>query len=227
MTLPTATELLGPPEVDGVGVATTAASPFQPGVAAAIAPDSPATPSDEHLLARFLKGDREALGALASRHEPQLLGLACALTGRRDLALESVQDTWLRVIKYGRSFRSGSSVKTWLYRILINACKDARTKNSRFRFASTTSARGGTGGLPTGDVATTSSNLSDSPDLALLRTTIDTLSGDQKLLILLCYHNGLSHPQAAEVLDIPVGTLKSRLHTTLTTLRTHLKEPLA
>lgn len=213
MTLPPAAELLG---AQGVGELDVAAD-FQPDSTPAIPASAP---TDEHLLARFLKGDRDALGLLASRHEPQLLGLACALTGRRDLALESVQDTWLRVIKYGRSFRSGSTVKTWLYRILINACKDARTKNARFRLP-----RGGTGSSPASDVATTPSDLSDSPDLALLRTTIDTLTGDQKLLILLCYHNGLSHPQAAEVLDIPVGTLKSRLHTTLTTLRTRLKDP--
>lgn len=214
MTLPPAAELLG---ADGVGEVEVAAD-FQPDSA----PAMPASaPTDEHLLARFLKGDRDALGQLASRHEPQLLGLACGLTGRRDLALESVQDTWLRVIKYGRSFRSGSTVKTWLYRILINACKDARAKNARFRLS-----KNGTGGSPATEVTNAPSEFSDSPDLALLRGSIDTLSGDQKLLILLCYHNGLSHPQAAEVLDIPVGTLKSRLHTTLTTLRTKLKEPL-
>ncbi len=217
MTLPPASELLGAP---GVGEVEVAAD-FQPDPTAVIPSSAAATPTDEHLLARFLKGDREALGQLASRHEAQLLGLACGLTGRRDLALEAVQDTWLRVIKYGRSFRSGSSVKTWLYRILINACKDARGKNARFRITN-----GGIGSLPASGVATTAADL-HSPDLAHLRTTIDTLSGDQKLLILLCYHNGLSHPQAAEVLDIPVGTLKSRLHTTLTTLRSGLKEPLS
>lgn len=211
MTLPPAAELLGAHGVGGVEVAAD----FQPDPTTAIPPSARAAPTDEHLLARFLKGDREALGVLASRHEPQLLGLACALTGRRDLALESVQDTWLRVIKYGRSFRSGSSVKTWLYRILINACKDARTKNARMRL--TTSPERERAG----------SESPDSPDLTRLRSIIDTLTGDQKLLILLCYHNGLSHPQAAEVLDIPVGTLKSRLHTTLTTLRSRLKEPLA
>ena len=217
MTLPPAAELLGASRVGEVEVEQA----LHPDPTSAIAHPAQAATTDEHLLARFLKGDRDALGVLASRHEPQLLGLACALTGRRDLALESVQDTWLRVIKYGRSFRSGSSVKTWLYRILINACKDARTKNARFRIT-----KGGTGSLPASDVATTPSDL-HSPDLTHLRTTIDTLSGDQKLLILLCYHNGLSHPQAAEVLDIPVGTLKSRLHTTLTTLRSRLKVPLA
>jgi RNA polymerase sigma-70 factor, ECF subfamily len=222
MTLPPAAELLGD---QGVGELDVAAD-FQPDSTPAIPARSP---TDEHLLARFLKGDRDALGTLASRYEPQLVGLACGLTGRRDLALESVQDTWLKVIKYGRSFRSGSTVKTWLYRILINACKDSRSKNSRFRLPLT---RSGAGSAPASDDATTPSNLPDTPDLTQLRTIVDTLSGDQKLLILLCYHNGLTHPQAAEVLDIPVGTLKSRLNTTLNTLRTRLnaphdKEPLA
>ncbi len=217
MTLQPAAELLGAHGVDEVGpdAASANAPPHPP----AITTHSPCGPTDELLLARFLKGDRDALGTLATRHESQLLGLACALTGRRDLALEAVQETWLKVIKYGRSFKSGSTVKTWLYRILINNSKDVRKKS-----------RGGTGSSLPVRLSTDApdnqqqhfSDPPDPPDLAHLRTAVDNLSGDQKLLILLCYHNGLTHPQAAEVLNIPLGTLKSRLNTILTTLRTRL-----
>src|SRR5262245_51157650 len=80
------------------------------GVEAAAPPDdhaAPVSPTDEDLHARFLRSDREALGQLAQRHEANLLGLASGLlNGRRDLAMEAVQDTWLRVIKYAKSFRS-------------------------------------------------------------------------------------------------------------------------
>ena len=95
-------------------LATPAASPSVASDAALSDP-VPATNSDESLLARFLAGERDALGLLAERYERQLLGLASALLrGRRDLALEATQECWLRVIKYGRSFKRGSSVKTWL-----------------------------------------------------------------------------------------------------------------
>ncbi|MCH8805838.1 MAG: hypothetical protein IH986_07100, partial [Planctomycetes bacterium] len=75
--------------------------------------------SDEQLLERFVKRkDRTALAALAQRHERALLGLAGGLLGgRRELACDAVQETWLRVIRYGESFNGRSSFKTWLYRI--------------------------------------------------------------------------------------------------------------
>jgi RNA polymerase sigma-70 factor (ECF subfamily) len=55
-----------------------------------------------------------------------------------------------------------------------------------------------------------------------LREAVGGLSTEQREIVLLCYHEGLSHAQAAEVLEIPVGTLKSRLHSALKELREHL-----
>lgn len=76
----------------------------------------PSDDDDRALLNRFaLDGDAEALGALASRHERVLLGLAGGvLGGNHALAVEAVQNAWVKVIRYGRSFRGTSSVKTWL-----------------------------------------------------------------------------------------------------------------
>lgn len=187
------------------------------------AESAPAQASDEHLLAAFLKGDAASLGQLAERHERQLLGLAMGLLGgRRDLAMDAVQDTWLRVIKYGKSFRSGSTVKTWLYRILVNTCKDARTRS--FKFSGR--GQGGTGGSPPVEnlAIADSSASADTPSQSRIRSAIESLPGDHRLLVLLCYHNGLTHPQAADVLGIPVGTLKSRLHAALSHLRKCLEE---
>src|SRR5262245_21465378 len=83
--------------------------------------------SDESLLQAFNKGERQALGLLAKRYERPLLGLALGLlSGRDDLARDAIQETWLRVIRYGKTFNGSSSVKTWLYRIAINRCHEAR-----------------------------------------------------------------------------------------------------
>ena len=174
---------------------------------------SAAEQSDEALLARFLRGEREALGRLAEQYEPALLGFACgALAGRRDLAMEAVQETWLRVIKYGKSFRAGSSVRTWLYRVLINACNDTRSRSQRMRL-----------GVIAEDIP--ANEATDGEVYARVREAVGGLSGEHRLLVLLCYHQGMTHPQAAEVLEIPVGTLKSRLHAALGKLREKLGEP--
>ena len=85
--------------------------------------------SDEQLLARFARGDRGALGTLAERHESNLVGLAAGrVDGRVDLAQDAVQESWLRVIKYSRSFEGKSSFRTWVYRVVINRCREMMEK---------------------------------------------------------------------------------------------------
>jgi RNA polymerase sigma-70 factor (ECF subfamily) len=169
---------------------------------------------DLTLLHRFAKGEDAALGELAARYERALLGLAMGLLSDRELARDAVQETWLRVIKSARHFAGASTVKTWIYRILINRALDLRQARRRMRIG------------PLADQVTASGQ----PDQAahhlengqLLRHAVDALPADQRLILLLSYHEGLSHSAAAEVLDIPVGTLKSRLHAALTQLRARL-----
>lgn len=79
--------------------------------------------SDEQLLKAFTRGDRAALGELAKRHERALLNLAWGMLGSRERAVDAVQETWLRVIRYAAGFNGNSSVRTWLYRIAVNQCR--------------------------------------------------------------------------------------------------------
>ena len=179
----------------------------------------PAKPADADsardlkLLRRIAKTDLAALGTLAGLYEPSLLGLARALlTGRDDLARDAVQDTWERVIRGARSFAERSTVRTWLYRILVNRCHDLRAKAARER--SPVLAR-----LPRAEAAEPAERMELS---TRVRAAAAELPDGQRLVLLLCYHRSLSHTQAAEVLDIPVGTLKSRLAKALASLRDSL-----
>jgi RNA polymerase sigma-70 factor, ECF subfamily len=167
----------------------------------------PTPRSDEQLLGDFAKGDTASLGELAQRYEPLLLGLARGLlSGRDDLARDVVQETWIRVIKYARHFESRSSAKTWLYRIVVNKCHDAREATKRQANLSSN------GSLPSAH--------DPAPDLDNSFTRLlDAIPDSVRLILLLCHHQGLTHEQAAEVLGIPVGTLKSRQHAALQHLR--------
>jgi len=170
--------------------------------------------TDELLLARFVKGDRDALGALAERHETHLLGLARGLlNGRSDLARDAVQETWVRVIRYGASFDQRSTVRTWIYRIVINQCKNIRRARQSQEpiAASRTPVAARAGSTDPGD--------RDSPPMEALRAAVSRLDRNKSDIILLCYHSGMTHETAAEILRIPVGTLKSRLHAALKELR--------
>lgn len=174
------------------------------------------TRSDEDLLRAFARTrSHNDLAELARRYEEPLLGLATGLVREdRALAADAVQEAWLRVIRHAGSFQSRSSVKTWLYRIVINRCLDLRAKNPRPLSLNRTTGHT----QPIEPVAPHAAPLS--APLNAVRTAMNVLSEDQRVILLLCYHRGLTHAQAAEVLGIPLGTLKSRQHAAITALRT-------
>lgn len=192
----------------------------------------PSPITDEQLLTRFNRGDRSALGLLAARYENSLVGLATGLlNGRADLAHDAVQESWVRVIKYAKSFAGQSSFKTWMFRIVINNCRSMREAARTTPSPSLLGEGGGGSATPGAGASRSTPKTPDSP-LRLVAPEVDveeviaalaSLPAQTRLLLLLCYHRGLTHPQAADVLGIPVGTLKSRLHAALTELRADLQ----
>lgn len=171
--------------------------------------------TDEQLLAEFVKGDQAALGALARRYEAALLGLANGLIGgRAEMACDAVQETWVRVIRFAKQFGGRSSFKTWLYRIAVNQCRSLQTVRQLAEITEPADR----------------DDKSDGPERAAekternhaLRCAVNRLDDDRRTVVLLCYHDGMTHESAAEILGIPLGTLKSRLHAALEELRSQL-----
>jgi RNA polymerase sigma-70 factor, ECF subfamily len=161
--------------------------------------------TDEDLLAQFGRGRRDALGTLAERHERGLLGLALGMLGDRQRAEDAVQETWTRVIRGARAFEGRCRVKTWLYTICMNRCRDLRRERM--------------GSLADGAVAEMSPTVAPPDEASALRDLVDRLGEGRREVLLLCYHDGITHEIAAEILGIPVGTVKSRLHAALGELR--------
>jgi len=170
-------------------------------------PDDP----DLSLLQRFARGDNAALGELARLYEHSLLGLALGITGNRELARDAVQDTWVRIIGGAAQFQGLSTVRTWMYRILINRAitlRQTATKRPALLLR------------PESLDAVPDAHSAD--DAEQVRVAMRELSPNHQLILVLCYHEGFSHEAAADVLGIPLGTLKSRLHAALTALRARL-----
>jgi RNA polymerase sigma-70 factor, ECF subfamily len=173
--------------------------------------------TDKELLARFVRGQREALGELAQRYERALLGLSLGiLGGQRDLAMDVVQETWVRVIRFGDRFDGRSSVKTWLYRIAINQSHTMLAKVN----PATSSSPSTLDDLQQSEIAMTNAQTSERKNE--LSRAVQRLPLPKRTVLLLCYHAEATHEQAAEVLGIPLGTLKSRLNAALKDLRSAL-----
>lgn len=180
------------------------------------APIAMTTNTDEQVMRQFAAGARNALAELARRFEGPMLGMAAGLLGeQRELACDAVQETWLRVIRFAGKFDGRSSVKTWLYRILINQCCDLR----RICRAAATSLNSTDkpAHAPVAESVGTEASSRETNHAVL--EAVERLPTDQRTVVLLCYHAGMTHAQAAEILEIPVGTLKSRLHAALERLR--------
>ena len=177
--------------------------------------------SDEELLRGFGGGDRGALGALAGRYERPLLSLARAILGSDDLAADAVQETWLRVIRYAGGFNGRSSVKTWIYRIAINQCRNLLSARPvEVGEAGGEMAAAGGESAAAGDDPVKAAMRQDEAER--LKLAVEGLSPPLRETVLLCYTHGLTHDEAAEAMGIPVGTVKSRVHAALEELRGRL-----
>jgi len=197
----------------------------------------PAT--DETLIAEFATGRRAALEELARRYERPLLGLAQGLlNGDATLAQDAVQETWVRLIRFAGQFNGRSRFKTWIYRIAINQCRTLQSSPPREALGNTHNASDFdketiAQAIATRNHASESGSASQNTtrtksifdpivareESAELHAALDRLGMDQRNVLLLCYHAGMTHPEAADILDIPLGTLKSRLSTALAELR--------
>ena len=136
-----------------------------------------------------------------------MLGLARGLLGGRlDLAMDAVQETWVRVIRFAGGFQGRSSVKTWLYSILVNQCRAMRGAQREVGTLPETLAAGG----------------EERPGDEKLHAALEGLGEAGREVVLMCYHAGLTHEVVAEVLGVPLGTVKSRLHGALRDLRAGL-----
>jgi RNA polymerase sigma-70 factor, ECF subfamily len=190
-------------------------------------PDHSPTPdSDEQLLIRLRDGDREVFGSLVRRYERELYGYLRRYLGDDDLADDVFQTTFLAVFRKIKQYEPGRPARPWLYAIATNQAIDALRKQNRRaeHRADLLVAQDDEGELrplfellPAPDAAPP-----DYADLAeqreLVRAAVDRLPGLLREVILLAYFQGMKYRDIAEVLDIPLGTVKSRLHAALVKL---------
>ena len=158
--------------------------------------------TDADLVARVLVDvDQNAFGELVRRHQSAVRGLLRQLT-RTDVALadDLAQQTFLRAYKNIRSFRGEARFSTWLYRIAYNCFReDARRRKELV-------------GIDEEQLQTQHDPQVANPALRHdLMRALSLLPLNERSAVLLCCQNGLSHDEAARVLDIPLGTVKTNV----------------
>jgi RNA polymerase sigma-70 factor (ECF subfamily) len=180
--------------------------------------------SDEKLFARFREtGDRDVFGQLVKRYEREVFGYLKRYLGDQQLAEDAFQATFIAIFRKADQFEAGRSFRPWLYTIATNKAIDAQRskKRSRLRSLDTDLSRSNGSGQgrqlsmleqlvdPTADVQNQTA-LSETRHE--VREAIDELNDISKQVIHLVYFQGMKYSEAAETLDIPIGTVRSRLH---------------
>lgn len=181
--------------------------------------------SDETLVARYVKGDRSALRTLIDRHKNDLLRFLTRLTGDRDAAEDAFQETFLQFHLSARRFDTSRRFKPWIFTIAANKARDAMRKRGRRPTLGLSAPVGGAsdgGSVEFIDLMEMPGPRPDARQDAreqqeLVAKAMDSLSFSLREVLLLAYFQRLSYAQIAEDLDIPLGTVKSRLHSAVAT----------
>ena len=179
--------------------------------------------SDEDLLRRFrVKDDAAAFESLVHRYEHELFSYLRRYLGSAEMAEDVFQATFLQVYLKKENFEDGRRFRPWLYTIATNQAIDAQRRNKRHRMVSI-DQRSGSGDddvgalveMLSGNDRTADDQMADEEAREWVRSAVNELPEALKGAVLLVYHQGMKYREAADVLGIPVGTVKSRLHAAL------------
>lgn len=176
--------------------------------------------SDEALVERAQRGERDAFRQLVERYQRRLYAVAFGMVRHKEDALDIVQESFIKVHRHLDSFQGTSSFYTWAYRICANLCIDhLRRRRRQQEVDYDDSLQRGEGGGD-GEEALLPSRLGVDPSkvyqrkelLEQLERAMSSLSEKHRAIIVLREVQGLSYTEIAEVLDISKGTVMSRLH---------------
>ena len=183
---------------------------------------------EAELVQRCATGDDVACAELVAQHQRMVYQLAFHLLGSREEALDLSQEVFLRVFRTVGSFRGQSSLRTWLFRIVVNQARNRQRWWRRRRQSDQVSldqhvVDHGEPRQP-GDDASPDRVLARKQTARRLWDALDRLPFDQRTAIVLREFDGLSYDEIAFSLDIAVGTVKSRLTRARHALRADLQE---
>ena len=179
---------------------------------------------DVMLIERAQRGDRSAFDALVVKHQERAYHYAYRLTRNQEEASDVVSDAFVRVFNALKNFKGNSSFPTWMYRILTNCFLDLRKKDkSKLNVAleADDSPRElpDTGPGPEEEVTKSERQLQ-------MESAVNSLPEYQRALIIMYHAENLSYDEIAAALDLPVGTVKSRLNRARLILRDMLMKHL-
>ena len=182
-------------------------------------------PSDENIVERALTGDAEAFSEIVRRWERRIFALAYGILGREEDARDATQETFLAAFRSLRGFRGEAKVSSWLHRIAVNQCitRQRRAKVRNEAALEDEQER---------DAAKFSAPVSFSPARTVesrqiteaVRCAVNSLPMDLRQIVVMKEFEELTFREIADILDLPLSTVKSRLYTAMKQLQMRLQK---
>jgi RNA polymerase sigma-70 factor (ECF subfamily) len=180
---------------------------------------------DAQLIEQTLQGRSAAFGQLVQKYQDRLYNTVVHVVGGSDDALDVVQEAFVQAFVKLDSFQQSSAFYTWLYRIAFNVAASHRRR--RKTAVSVEQTRDLTGEEPVDQGMGPSERMEIKERCRQIQDAIATLSEEHRSVLVLREIDGCCYETIAEVLQLPIGTVRSRLHRARLQLRDQLKEVLA
>ena len=169
--------------------------------------------TDETLMQAVRDGDRSKLGILFERHHAGLYEYFCRITGNRAASEDLVQEVFIRILKYGKTFRQECRFKTWMYRIARNVqFSDFRKHRGESAFPVEFDTVADREGSP-------AAHFQQRQQAEFLWRALLQLAEDRRELLVLARYRELKHEEIAEILGIETTAVKVRVHRAMKELR--------
>lgn len=180
--------------------------------------------NDLTLVRRCQAGDIDAFGDLVARHQDRLYGTLVQILGSLEDARDVSQDAFALAYQKLGSFRGDSAFYSWLFRIAYNAAMTRRRKERRPRHASIETTRDQSGDEPADQrpAADPAYSMQTEERQDMVRRALDDLAEDYRTPLVLKEIDGLRYDEIAEIMDCPIGTVRSRIHRARQELRDKL-----
>ncbi len=185
---------------------------------------------DAQLISQALAGQTSAFGQLVQKYQDRLYNTVVHVAGNAEDAKDVVQEAFVQAFLKLESFQGASAFYTWLYRIAFNVAATHRRRRASVRTAEQAAIADG---LTRGSEASMqaaegpSDRLEREERCRQVRDAISRLAEEYRVVLVLREMEGYCYETIAEVLDLPVGTVRSRLHRARMQLREELKVVLA
>jgi len=179
---------------------------------------------DARLIDEVLAGDSAAFGQLVLKYQDRLFNTVMHVVRCREEAEDVVQDAFVQAFVKLETFQRASAFYTWLYRIAFNVAVSRRRR--RRPEVSVEQTRELTGAEPMDDDAAPEDRLEQEEAVDQVHTALAELSEEHRAILVLREMEGFCYERIAEVLELPVGTVRSRLHRARLQLREQLKDVL-